>query len=37
MSLRQQDIMAYLLGPLMLIGMLAGLGLAVLLNWLKYN
>jgi len=33
MSLRQQDIMAYLLGPLMLIGMLAGLGLVVLLNW----
>jgi hypothetical protein len=34
MSLRQQDIMAYLLGPFMLIGMLAGLGLVVLLNWL---
>jgi hypothetical protein len=37
MSLRQQDIMAYLLGPLMLIGMLAGLGLAVLLNWLHHK
>ncbi len=35
MSLRQQDIMAYLLGPLMLIGMLAGLGLVILLNWLQ--
>jgi hypothetical protein len=33
MSLRQQDIMAYLLGPFMLSGMLAGLGLVVLLNW----
>ena len=29
MSLRQQDIMAYLLGPFMLVGMLAGLGLGV--------
>jgi hypothetical protein len=37
MSLRQQDIMAYLLGPLMLIGMLVGLGLAVLLNWLHHK
>jgi hypothetical protein len=37
MSLRQQDIMAYLLGPLMLIGMLAGLGLIVLLKWLHHK
>ena len=33
MSLRQQDIMAYLLGPFMLIGMLAGLGLVVIVNY----
>ncbi len=34
-SLRAQDIMAYLLGPLLIVGLLAGLGLAQLLGLLQ--
>ena len=35
-SLKAQDIMAYILGPLLIIGMLSGIGLFVLLNYLQY-
>ncbi|MEM7336520.1 MAG: DUF2723 domain-containing protein [Chloroflexota bacterium] len=34
-SLRQQDIMAYLLGPLLVCGLLAGIGLLQLSEWLQ--
>lgn len=34
-SLRQQDIMAYLLGPMLLVGFLAGIGLLRLTSWLS--
>jgi hypothetical protein len=35
-SLKAQDIMAYLLGPLLIIGLLAGIGLYALLNYVNY-
>ncbi len=35
-SLKAQDIMAYLLGPLLIIGLLAGIGLFALLRYMNY-
>ncbi|MDX1412918.1 MAG: DUF2723 domain-containing protein [Candidatus Promineifilaceae bacterium] len=34
-SLKAQDIMAYILGPLLIVGLLAGIGLFVLLSYLR--
>jgi len=36
-SLKAQDIMAYLLGPLLIIGLLSGIGLFALLNYVQYS
>lgn len=35
-TLKAQDIMAYLLGPLLIIGLLAGIGLFALINYVNY-